>query len=93
MNTIDFIHPAPQSVPVDEDDPHQYPPPAQIKPPAAKYTGSDYLDGSTASLAGANPGRDQDRSRVDECTPASYHYNSRASGTEGENETGVVEGY
>lgn len=93
MNTIKFDHPSCQSVPVDEGEPSMFPPPADITAPPAQYTGSEYLDGSTAGYQGANPGRDQDRSRIDECSPASYRYQSRASGVEGENETGVVEGY
>ena len=54
---------------------------------------SGYMDGSVQAYSGANPGRDQDRSRVDECIPACYHYTGSAVGTEGENETGTVEGY
>lgn len=54
---------------------------------------SDYMDGSVQAYSGANPGRDQDRSRVDECTPASYSYKSSPSGQVTENETGIAEGF
>jgi len=54
---------------------------------------SGYMDGSVQAYSGANPGRDQDRDRQCECIPASYSYNSGASGVEHENTTGTAEGY
>jgi len=47
----------------------------KIGPPAQSLEPS-YMDGSVSKLEGANPGRDQDRSRMDECQGASYHYGS-----------------
>jgi len=85
-----FSHPSAQSVPVDEHEPHLYPAPPNISAPAADTDASDYLDGSTAGYEGANPGRDQDRSRVDECQGTSYKYTS--SGTD-HPDSDVIEGF
>ena len=54
---------------------------------------SGYMDGTVVGYEGANPGRDQDRQRADECRPASYTYPSGAGGSVIENETGAMEGY
>lgn len=70
-------------------------PPHTSPPPPAKDT-NEYLCGSSSFVTtyqGANGGRDQDRSRVDECTPGSYSYVSRSTQREAENETGVTEGF
>lgn len=65
------------------------PSPAQPEP----CFDSDYMDGTVQAHECANPGRDQDRSRLDECRPSSYSYPSGAGGSEGENETAVTEGF
>lgn len=93
MDTIKWKHPAPQSVPVDEEKPKVFPAPSEIAPPNPELD-SDYMDGSVAPYQGANPGCDPDRDRpYDNCIYGSYSYKGGASGTEGENETGMVEGF
>ena len=54
---------------------------------------SNYMDGSVQGYECANPGRDQDRSRLCEHIPASYVYPSGAGGSASENETGIMEGF
>jgi len=74
-NTINHTFPIPLAEPFGEEAP-------KIPPPAQEHHSDGYLDGSTAKLEGANPGRDQDRSRVDECQYASYSYPSGSFGSE-----------
>lgn len=82
-----YTHPSDLTAPIHNKD---LPPnPAQASP----QFDSGYMDGSCESYAGANPGRDQDRSRMDERIAASYSYSSSASGSEQENETGSMEGF
>jgi hypothetical protein len=60
LNEILFNFEAPQAKPVDED----YP---EIGPPAQDADNSEYLCGNAGpAFEGHNPGRDQDRSRLDE---------------------------
>lgn len=82
---LNYGVPSDLTKPVDKSAPN----PAQASP----QFDSGYVDGSCESYAGASPGRDQDRSRVDERIGASYSYSSSASGSEKENETGSMEGY
>jgi hypothetical protein len=84
-NTISHTFPTPLAEPFGETAP-------KIPAPAAEHPDAGYLDGSTAKLEGANPGRDQDRDRQCECVPASYTYPTAAFGSAG-SETDEAEGY
>lgn len=64
MNEIGFSFEGPQTKPLDEA-------PPKVSPPTQTADGEEYICGSTGpGFPGNNPGRDQDRSRVDECSPA-----------------------
>lgn len=82
---LKYRFPSPQAVPYGESTPPDSAPEPCID--------SGYMDGSVQAYSGANPGRDQDRSRICECIPASYSYSGKPSGTEQENETGQAEGF
>jgi hypothetical protein len=66
---------------------------APVIPPAPADFDSGYMDGTVQAYPGANPGRDQDRSRQDEYIPASFTYKGTAVGSDHENETGSMEGF
>lgn len=64
MNSVDFSFDAPLTKPVDEAAP-------KISPPSQGTDSDEYLCGNTGNAHPyANAGRDQDRSRQDECVPA-----------------------
>jgi hypothetical protein len=86
--TVPYKHPSDLSVRLTNT---QEPP--KVGPPSPIDDKEEYLCGSLAGYPSVNAGRDQDRSRLDECIPASYHYPEHASGVEAENETGVTEGF
>lgn len=86
--TVGYTHPSDNTLPIKNT---QVPP--KTAAPPQKGDAEEYLCGDLSGYQGANPGRDQDRSRMDERVGASYIYPSQASGVEGENETGVTEGY
>ena len=70
-----FTHPTETSVPTKNMTPDP-----QDGQPNQHDDSEEYLCGDTSPLQGINPGRDQDRSRIDECIPASWVYNSGSSG-------------
>lgn len=64
MNSINFDFEAPIAIPVDEEAP-------KVSPPSQSEDTSEYICGQVGNAHPyANPGRDQDRSRADECIPA-----------------------
>lgn len=81
---LSYKIPSDLTKPIDEGAPN----PAQATP----NFDSGYMDGSVQAYSGANPGRDQDRNRANECIPASYSYGVNTF-SEAENEAGDAEGF